>query len=131
LLGNFVNKLRNPSTTQPESSSATAPVPSGVGETLCALHRLKNCESCKDTFGQKHVQTDDGWMSHELKFEKKPIDPFARRDNVDDFVVLDPRVSLLYSVDPIPHLFLTRMHLPLVAREKEGQGAFREKGTKG
>jgi hypothetical protein len=32
-------------------------------------------------------------MTHTLKFEKKPIDPFARRDNIDDYVVIDPRVN--------------------------------------
>jgi len=54
-------------------------------------------------------------MTHSLKFEKKPIDPFARRDNIDDYVVIDPRVRqffvlffsfVLLELRPTSHNFL-------------------------
>ncbi|KAI8374288.1 cyclophilin-like domain-containing protein [Radiomyces spectabilis] len=60
----------------------------------CALHGIPNCESCYDTSMENDDKvTDEGWMSHKLVFEKdlKGKDLMQRRENVDDYVVIDPR----------------------------------------
>ncbi|CAG8553827.1 5889_t:CDS:2, partial [Paraglomus occultum] len=60
---------------------------------LCSLHSVPNCLSCRDTFGQsKATDTDEGWLSHKLVFEKdyKGKDLMQRRDDPNDYVVIDP-----------------------------------------
>ncbi|CAG8442080.1 8044_t:CDS:10 [Ambispora leptoticha] len=59
----------------------------------CTLHSVPNCQSCRDTFGQSQNDlTDEGWLSHQLVFEKdhKGKDLMQRRDDPDDFIVIDP-----------------------------------------
>lgn len=61
-------------------------------EKRCQLHSLVNCQSCHDLFGKKTNESDDGWMSHQLKFvEPKVIDSMMRREHPDDLVVIDSR----------------------------------------
>jgi len=63
-------------------------------EKVCDIHGIPNCESCFDTFGpQGDEETDEGWMAHKLVFGKdlKGKDLMQRKDNVDDYVVIDPR----------------------------------------
>src|SRR5438270_372469 len=70
---------------QPESSTEDAE--------LCTLHSVPNCLSCQDTFGQAQDDvTDEGWLSHQLVFEKdhKGKDLMRRRDDPNDFIVIDP-----------------------------------------
>ncbi|CAG8676390.1 12606_t:CDS:2, partial [Acaulospora morrowiae] len=60
---------------------------------LCILHSVPNCLSCRDTFGQPDKEdTDEGWLSHRLIFEKdhKGKDLMQRRDDPNDYVVIDP-----------------------------------------
>lgn len=59
----------------------------------CKLHDIPNCESCFDTTGQTEEETDDGWISHKLVFDKdlKGKDLMQRKETVDDYVVIDPR----------------------------------------
>ncbi|CAG8532359.1 3095_t:CDS:2 [Ambispora gerdemannii] len=59
----------------------------------CTLHSVPNCQSCRDTFGQSQNDlTDEGWLSHQLVFEKdhRGKDLMQRRDDPDDFIVIDP-----------------------------------------
>ncbi|CAG8499877.1 11641_t:CDS:2 [Paraglomus brasilianum] len=59
----------------------------------CSLHSVPNCLSCRDTFGQSNAtDTDEGWLSHQLVFEKdyKGKDLMQRRDDPNDYVVIDP-----------------------------------------
>jgi hypothetical protein len=63
-------------------------------EQPCALHSLVKCQSCYDFFGKTIHETDQGWMSHKLTFtEPKVIDPMMRRENVEDLVVIDPKIK--------------------------------------
>ncbi|KAI9143524.1 cyclophilin-like domain-containing protein [Paraphysoderma sedebokerense] len=59
----------------------------------CFLHGVPNCLSCFDSFGQEDAATDEGWLTHTLVFEKdyKGKDLMKKRDDVNDFVVIDPR----------------------------------------
>lgn len=81
----FTSKL---SKAKPESNS------SEKKETkICKLHDIPNCESCFDITGMEIDDTDDGWISHKLVFDKdlKGKDLMQRRETVDDYVVIDPR----------------------------------------
>ncbi|GAA5803359.1 Peptidyl-prolyl isomerase cwc27 [Helicostylum pulchrum] len=81
----FTSKL---SKAKPESNS------SEKKETkICKLHDIPNCESCFDVTGMEIDDTDDGWISHKLVFDKdlKGKDLMQRRETVDDYVVIDPR----------------------------------------
>lgn len=134
-LESFINKMRNPGGAQPTPVAGTAGAPEG--DTVCERHSLKNCQSCKDTFGEKQAATDEGWMHHELRFDKKPIDPFARRDNVDDYVIIDPRVSpFCLFLLPLFSWLKQNSHPSLIpflslARKEEGQGPGRQTGKEG
>lgn len=60
----------------------------------CELHSIPGCESCYDTFKDPaDEESDQGWMTHKLVFEKdyKGKDLMQRVENVDDYVVIDPR----------------------------------------
>ncbi|KAG9301675.1 hypothetical protein G9A89_016746 [Geosiphon pyriformis] len=60
---------------------------------LCVLHSVPDCLSCRDTFGESQNDiSDEGWFSHQLVFEKdyKGKDLMQRRDDPDDFIVIDP-----------------------------------------
>ena len=87
---------------------------SGSDNQRCELHQVINCESCTDTFNKLHrvIQGDDdetleefpqedmeGWLEHQLVFERdtKGKDLMARRDDADDFIVIDPRVKQLHK----------------------------------
>lgn len=62
-------------------------------EKVCQLHDIPNCESCFDISGQDADETDEGWISHKLVFDKdlKGKDLMQRKETVDDYVVIDPR----------------------------------------
>ncbi|CAG8648117.1 12018_t:CDS:2, partial [Cetraspora pellucida] len=69
------------------------PVTISENAELCILHSVPNCLSCQDTFGQPQTEdTDEGWLSHRLVFEKdyRGKDLMQRRDDPDDYVVIDP-----------------------------------------
>nr|CAG8469685.1 5942_t:CDS:10 [Entrophospora candida] len=71
---------------------------------LCLLHSVPDCLSCRDTFGEhKEEETDEGWLSHLLVFEKdlKGKDLMQRRDDPDDYVVIDPRVRKKQAVEDV------------------------------
>jgi peptidyl-prolyl cis-trans isomerase SDCCAG10 len=71
----------------------------------CKLHQVINCESCArdevQEVREKEFEGDtwdeSGWLSHELVFAKdtKGKDLMKRRDDIDDYVVIDPRVRQL------------------------------------
>ncbi|KAI8643194.1 cyclophilin-like domain-containing protein [Parasitella parasitica] len=61
---------------------------------VCQLHDIPNCGSCFDaSMLQDDGVTDDGWISHQLVFDKdrKGKDLMQRKETVDDYVVIDPR----------------------------------------
>jgi hypothetical protein len=43
-------------------------------------------KSCRDTFGDKAIEDDRGWLSHRLVFPKQALDASTRRDDVEDLV---------------------------------------------
>jgi peptidyl-prolyl cis-trans isomerase SDCCAG10 len=59
----------------------------------CKLHDIPNCASCFDNTEEAVKETDDGWISHQLVFDKdlKGKDLMQRKETVDDYVVIDPR----------------------------------------
>lgn len=82
----FQKKL---STAEPETTSAKKPE-----RPPCKLHLVPNCESCYDTTKDDvEEETDEGWMSHKLVFDKdrKGKDLMQRNETVDDYLVIDPR----------------------------------------
>ncbi|KAF0531184.1 cyclophilin-like protein [Gigaspora margarita] len=86
-LKDFQSKLF---TADPEDDK---PVTINEDAELCILHSVPNCLSCRDTFGQPQAEdTDEGWLSHRLVFEKdyRGKDLMQRRDDPDDYVVIDP-----------------------------------------
>ena len=66
---------------------------------LCDLHFIANCQSCKSwdehMTGNTEGEDDDnkGWMSHALSFEKDRLgkDLTWKRKNEEELVVIDPR----------------------------------------
>lgn len=56
----------------------------------CSLHFIKNCSSCRDTFGEHESDDDEGWMNASLKFEKE-VGANVFKPKVDDYAVIDPR----------------------------------------
>lgn len=63
---------------------------------LCDLHFIANCQSCSNWEEDNGYDDDDvgeGWMSHQLSFEKDRLgkDLEWRRKNKDELVVIDPR----------------------------------------
>ncbi|CAG8460498.1 15346_t:CDS:2, partial [Dentiscutata heterogama] len=86
-LKDFQSKLF---TADPEDDK---PVTINESAELCMLHSVPNCLSCRDTFGQPQAEdTDEGWLSHRLVFEKdyRGKDLMQKRDDPDDYVVIDP-----------------------------------------
>ncbi|KAI7885094.1 cyclophilin-like protein [Lichtheimia hyalospora FSU 10163] len=82
----FQKKL---STAEPEIASSKKPE-----RPPCKLHLVPNCESCYDTTQDDvEEETDQGWMSHKLVFDKdrKGKDLMQRNETVDDYLVIDPR----------------------------------------
>lgn len=61
----------------------------------CPLHFVKNCESCRDTFGRAssiEQEDDSGWLATKLVFEKeKGANVYEAR--VEDYTVIDPRAG--------------------------------------
>ncbi|CEP11656.1 hypothetical protein [Parasitella parasitica] len=77
------------SSAKPESTPTTK-----KEQKVCQLHDIPNCESCFDaSMLQDDEVTDDGWISHQLVFDKdlKGKDLMQRKETVDDYVVIDPR----------------------------------------
>jgi peptidyl-prolyl cis-trans isomerase SDCCAG10 len=56
----------------------------------CTLHLIKNCGSCRDTFGEIIESDDDDWMNASLKFDKE-VGANVYQPKVDDYTVIDPR----------------------------------------
>lgn len=56
----------------------------------CSLHFIKNCSSCRDTFGQEVSEDDEDWMNATLKFEKA-VGANVYEPKIDDYTVVDPR----------------------------------------
>ncbi|RIA84533.1 cyclophilin-like domain-containing protein [Glomus cerebriforme] len=68
----------------------------------CLLHSVPNCLSCQDTFGKSQKDdTDEGWLAHQLVFEKdhKGKDLMQRRDDPNDYVVIDPLARKKQAVE--------------------------------
>ncbi|KAI4192475.1 MAG: hypothetical protein LQ346_004297 [Caloplaca aetnensis] len=71
----------------------------GDEASLCDLHFIANCQSCrswdKHTTGDADVADDDdtGWMSHALNFDRDRLgkDLNWKKKSEDDLVVIDPR----------------------------------------
>lgn len=85
----FQSKLLSAESTEPMGKDASEQ------EKVCTIHGIPNCESCFDTFGDNgEDDNDEGWMAHKLVFAKdlKGKDLMQRRDNLDDYVVIDPRL---------------------------------------
>ena len=64
--------------------------------TVCDLHFIVDCQSCKawDAQDQADARDDDkGWMSHALSFEKDRLgkDLNWKKKNEEELVVIDPR----------------------------------------
>lgn len=60
---------------------------------ICKLHGLINCLSCRDTFGVKldgGPEDEEGWMMHQLVFDRQELDTSIRED-LKQLVVIDPR----------------------------------------
>lgn len=76
------------STAKPESTTEEK-----KEQKICKLHDIPNCESCFDLSGELAEETDEGWISHRLVFDKdlKGKDLMQRKETVDDYVVIDPR----------------------------------------
>lgn len=76
------------STAKPESTTEEK-----KEQKICKLHDIPNCESCFDLSGELAEETDDGWISHKLVFDKdlKGKDLMQRKETVDDYIVIDPR----------------------------------------
>jgi peptidyl-prolyl cis-trans isomerase SDCCAG10 len=83
----FQNKLMSADAT---ADKVSEPI---TEEKVCEIHGIPNCESCFDAFGMQEDQNDEGWMGHKLVFAKdlKGKDLMQRKDNIDDYVVIDPR----------------------------------------
>jgi peptidyl-prolyl cis-trans isomerase SDCCAG10 len=110
MLDAFTSKLTAFSNVSTETDTASSS--STRAKQVCELHQVVDCESCvRQT---NHVDDDNesnlaaeapnefigetwdeqGWLSHHLTFEKdtKGKDLMKKRDNIDDYVVIDPRV---------------------------------------
>lgn len=81
-------------------SEKTNRVPEKIDEdeeaTVCDLHFIVDCQSCKawDAQDQADAGDDDmGWMSHALSFEKDRLgkDLNWKKKNEEELVVIDPR----------------------------------------
>lgn len=85
--------------TPPPNGKATQEVADDEDEaTLCDLHFIANCQSCKswDEHGEGGSADDDddvGWMSHALSFKADKLgkDLSYRKKAEDELVVIDPR----------------------------------------
>jgi peptidyl-prolyl cis-trans isomerase SDCCAG10 len=98
LIAHFFQTFKKFQAFQSKLLSAESTEPSGQDtadqEKVCSIHGIPNCESCFDSFGgEGEGDTDEGWMAHKLVFAKdlKGKDLMQRRDNLDDYVVIDPR----------------------------------------
>ncbi|CAB4443115.1 unnamed protein product [Rhizophagus irregularis] len=95
LLCNLKDKTAVPSETEPPLKTEEDAEP-------CLLHSVPNCLSCRDTFGEsKNDETDEGWLAHRLVFEKdhKGKDLMQRRDDPNDYVVIDPLARKKQAVE--------------------------------
>lgn len=74
------------------TAAAVEPLPAKERK-RCKLHDIPGCESCFDLSLEEEDETDEGWISHQLVFDKdlKGKDLMQRKETVDDYVVIDPR----------------------------------------
>jgi hypothetical protein len=72
---------------------ATANLNSNEDAWECSLHFIKNCFSCRDTFGEHESEDDEDWMNATLKFEKE-VGANVFKPKIDDYTVIDPRSAL-------------------------------------
>ncbi|RKO90942.1 hypothetical protein BDK51DRAFT_43302 [Blyttiomyces helicus] len=86
-LADFASKLRGADSTPQPTAAATPAHDDNDWE--CDLHFIKNCGSCRDTFGQDDEGDDEGWMAAKLVFAKGSGVP-AYEPKVEDYVVIDP-----------------------------------------
>jgi peptidyl-prolyl cis-trans isomerase SDCCAG10 len=61
----------------------------------CPLHFIKNCSSCRDTFGETVSDDDEDWMTASLKF-KKEVGANVYEPKIDDYTVVDPRKGYIF-----------------------------------
>ena len=64
----------------------------GITQWECSLHFIKNCSSCRDTFGEAVEEDDDDWMSASLNFAKS-VGANVYAPKIDDYTVEDPRAA--------------------------------------
>lgn len=93
--GDVETRLRGFRKTLKESAKTSKPVAKKSKITAdedweCSLHYIKNCSSCRDTFGESISDDDDGWMNATLNFEKQ-IGANVYEPKIDDYTVVDPR----------------------------------------
>ncbi|KAK7534290.1 cyclophilin-like domain-containing protein [Phyllosticta citribraziliensis] len=81
-----------------QKSSANGDADEDPEATLCDLHFIPNCQSCKAWDAPGAAQEDEdandvGWMNHALSFEKDRLgkDLEWKRKNDEELVVIDPR----------------------------------------
>ena len=85
----------------------------------------RTSKSCRDTFGQKEVHDDQGWLTHQLVFPKQVIDANLRRDDADDLVQGRPSGGRARErgVGGWEHLTRCRSSLQSVAHASTGHTA--------
>jgi peptidyl-prolyl cis-trans isomerase SDCCAG10 len=71
----------------------------------CPLHFIKNCSSCRDTFGETVEEDDEDWMNATLQFPKQ-VGANVFEPKIDDYTVVDPRQGYYFV-----HLVLKQIHL--------------------
>ena len=90
-LGAFNVALKEAAKEAKNKSKKDAPMVDNTEDTWeCSLHFIKNCSSCRDTFGEEVSEDDDDWMNASLKFEKE-VGANVYQPKIDDYTVVDPR----------------------------------------
>ncbi|KAL7753655.1 Peptidyl-prolyl isomerase cwc27 [Sorochytrium milnesiophthora] len=70
----------------------------------CFLHSVPGCLSCFESTGEADNVTDDGWLTHTLKFDKdytgKSLTDGTKKYD-DGYVVIDPRERMRKAVSKV------------------------------
>ncbi|KNC96012.1 uncharacterized protein SPPG_08609 [Spizellomyces punctatus DAOM BR117] len=90
MLRKFQGKIRDTSSKVSHAPARASDADASGESQECQLHFVRNCASCRDTFGKKEEGDEEGWMATKLVFEKeRGANVYEPR--VEDYTVIDPR----------------------------------------
>jgi peptidyl-prolyl cis-trans isomerase SDCCAG10 len=96
-LNRFTHQLKEVEVKSSKEAKKKSSKANEVSDWECSLHFIKNCSSCRDTFGETISEDDEDWMAASLHFPKE-IGANVFEPKIDDYTVVDPRQGYLILI---------------------------------